>query len=639
MLSDLFRFSWHAVPYFPAALLMAGTGLWICRRERGNRISRDFHAFTALFALWMLLLGLRMLLTDADAATVLSRYVYAAVLLGLTPLLQFSFTVLDTRHERRGMIRLSCVFGIPLALCAVGTPWAVAGALQLPWGFEPRQGALGPLFTLWVLAVIGTLAYDAIRACRNRRRGPLHQRQVRVFGASLAVLFVAAADLVTDALGVPVYPIGIACVLAFTLMTAYVTIRHGIVNVTARFASPEFADVMRVGLVILDQDGTVQFINEPSARMLGLRRRELVGQSLGALLGKTPQALAAMAQAPTDGGSEVAYQPPLEQAPRHLTLSVSAMNDPRGEPTAFVCLMRDVTEERRERERQAVAVVPQPTREEIDLRQAVEKHEFVVHYQPVVELKRGTVAGFEALVRWRHPHRGPLGPNNFLPAAEALGLIGAIDWQVLEQACTDLPRLRAETGQPALFVSVNQSTAALSNPNLVREVSDLVARCGLAPKDVRLELLESTVVIDTVRETLRGLRDAGFGICIDDFGTGHSALSRLHEAPVTTLKIDRLFVREMLGGNGRKIIGSIVALANSLELGVIAEGVTSPEQVALLREMGCGYAQGFLYSPPIGLEQTVALLRGRTAARERRNLVLEARVTGEMPNARLQSIT
>jgi EAL domain-containing protein (putative c-di-GMP-specific phosphodiesterase class I)/PAS domain-containing protein len=620
MFADLFRFSWHALPYFPAAALIAGTGLWICLREGANRVSRDFSTLTSLFALWMALLGARLLLSDADAATAVTRVVYAVVPLMLAALLRFSFTILDTWRGRRVLVRYSRRFGIALGLVAVGTPWAVAGVVETPWGFEPRQGVLGPLYTSWVLIVVGTLTLDAIRGWRNGRHGPHHRRQVRLFAASLAVLFLAATDVVTDALGAPTYPIGIACVLGFTLMTAYITIRHGIASVTARFATPAFADVMRLGFAILDQDGVIQFVNEPSARMLGRRRHDLLGQSLSALLGDAaaPPALIALANCPADG-DELAFLPPLETAPRYLTLSVSVMNDARGEPAAFVCLLRDVTEAHNRREAAA-----QPTLEEVELRQALAERQFVVHYQPIVELRYGTVAGFEALVRWLHPRKGPLRPDNFLPEAEALGLLGEIDRFVLEQACADLPRLQRETGVQ-VFVSVNQSTAALSRPGLVTEVGDLVTRHGLAPRDIRLELLESTVMVDCVRDTLRALRDAGYGVCIDDFGTGHSALSRLHEVPVTTLKIDRLFVGEMLRGNGRKIIGSIVALANSLALGVIAEGVAGPDQVALLREMGCGYAQGFLYSPPLGLDETIALLRRRSAARERRQFLQEVR--------------
>ena len=635
MASDLFQFSWLAAAYLPAAVLLAATGAFVCVRERGNRISRDFMAFTTLFAAWVLLAGARMLLADAETATQVARFGRAAVSLGIPPLLQFSFAVLHIWGENRRLMRITCIAGILLALISVGTPWIVSGVEQLPWGFMPQRGPLSPVFTLWAAGMMSWLAIHALRALLRNRSNGFQRRQTRMFCVALAVLLVGAGSLLSYA-GGAVHAFGTAGIVGFGLLAGYITARHGIANVTARFAYPEFADVMRVGVMILDHHGVIQFVNEPSARMLRARRHDLIGRELASLLGTstTPQALVAMAADPADGGDHVAYHPSSAAATRYLALSVSSMTDHHGAPTAFVCLVRDVTEER---EREAAARVPQPTSEEIELRRALANREFAVHYQPVVELKRGTVAGFEALVRWNHPQRGTLAPDGFLPAADALGLIGAIDRQVLEQACADLPRLRAEAGLPNLFISINQSTAALSCPDLVREVGSLVVRCGLQPKDVRFELLESTVVIDQVRQTLRGLRAAGFGVCIDDFGTGHSALSRLHEAPVTALKIDRLFVREMLGGNGRKIIGSIVALANSLELGVIAEGVTSPEQVALLREMGCGYAQGFLYSPPLAADPAIELLRQRNAARDRRNKVLEARAGIEPTYGDLQS--
>ncbi|MGH8030553.1 MAG: EAL domain-containing protein, partial [Arenimonas sp.] len=540
MLPDLFQFSWHAAAYLPAALLIAATGVFMCVRERANRISRDFLAFTAFFAAWMVLAGARMLMTDADTATVAARFGRAAVSLGIPPLLQFSFTVLHTWGENRALMRITCGVGTLLALASVGTPWIVQGVAQMPWGFKPQQGLLAPMFTVWAAVMLGWLAIGAARACSRTRPDGFQRQQTRRFCGALIVLFTGAASLLSY-VGGALHAFGTACIVAFALVAAYITARHGVANVTARFASPAFADVMRVGMVILDHDGVIQFANEPAARKLGIRRHELIGHDLAALLGHsmTPSQFAAMAAAPADGGTEVAYRPAGSQVARYLSLSVSAMTDRQGAPTAFVCLLRDVTEEHHARQRDVAAQAPQPSSEELELRRAVANREFAVHYQPIVELKRGTVTGFEALVRWIHPHRGTLGPADFLPAAEACGLLGVIDRMVLEQACADLPCLRAETGQPALFVSVNQSTAALSSPDLVHAAGELVARNGLTPKDVRLELLESTVVIDSVRETLRALRSAGFGICIDDFGTGHSALSRLHEAPVTTLKIDR----------------------------------------------------------------------------------------------------
>src|SRR5262245_5623677 len=134
---DLFRFSWHAVPYFPAALLIAGVGTWIYARERGNRVSGDFLAFTLLLATWVFGKGLRVLLVDAEAATVLSRFLRATLSLGVAPLMSFAFTVLHTWPERRRALRAHCVIGIGMAITAVGTPWIIAGVWEAPWGFTP----------------------------------------------------------------------------------------------------------------------------------------------------------------------------------------------------------------------------------------------------------------------------------------------------------------------------------------------------------------------------------------------------------------------------------------------------------------------------------------------------------------------
>ena len=261
------------------------------------------------------------------------------------------------------------------------------------------------------------------------------------------------------------------------------------------------------------------------------------------------------------------------------------------------------------------AAVPLPAAERrpepvSDLARALEADEFILHYQPIVDLKGGAVAGFEALLRWRHPEHGLLSPNDFLPGLEAAGLMGAVDRYVLERACADVRQLRLDTGRHGLFVSINQGTDALRAADMVPRTLAALARHGLAPSAIRLELLESTVITESVRRTLRYLRDAGIGVCIDDFGTGHSTLSRLHEVPVTALKIDRSFVREMLSGHyGRRLIAGIVTLAQSLDLGVVAEGVANPTQAQWLTEMGCNYAQGYLYSPPVGLSELFALLR------------------------------
>src|SRR5690349_5651088 len=182
MLDNLIQFSWHALPYFPASVLVAGTGVWIVVRERGNRVSRDFLAFTTFFAMWMLLVASRLTLTDPEAAMIAGRWGRAAVSLGIPPLMQFSFMVLQTWRERRLLMRINCVIGITLALISVGSPWIVAGVSQMPWGFKPQNGLLAPVFTAWAGGMMGWLCLDAARAWRRGgRHNGFQRRQTRLF--------------------------------------------------------------------------------------------------------------------------------------------------------------------------------------------------------------------------------------------------------------------------------------------------------------------------------------------------------------------------------------------------------------------------------------------------------------------------
>lgn len=599
-------FSWHAVPYFVSAILIAVTGVLIYSWERRGRASRYFLGFSALFTVWTLLRGSLHLMPDERLAGVLAQYLYCAVALGLPPLFQFIFMVLHTKRERRPLIRTNWVLGTFLAVLAVGTPWVVSGVQAVPWGLEPRQGPLGAVMMAWVAAMMGLVTLDAARAWRRSVAGSVDRRRLRLFCASLPVLFAAAGDLLVGA-GVQVYPLGFACVLTFTLMAGYITWRHGLAEVTAQFAAHEIAELVHGALVVLDSDGVIQFINEQTAQVLGVRQDRAVGTTLRSILGDVagPASLAALGESAPGAETEIVHARPGGAGPRNLTLSASVLRDRRGRTIAFVCVVRDVTEQRRQ-PRQSGGI----GRLDAELRRAASRGEFAVHYQPILELGRRRIAGFEALVRWRHPQRGLLPPGEFLSAAERTGLIAGIDRFVLAQACADLARLRAAVADERLFVSVNQAKAVLGDHRVVGEVRAALERHDLPPDALRIELLETTVLIDAARDNLQRLRQLGVGVCIDDFGTGYSSLHRLHDAPVTALKIDRSFVRAMVAGeNGRKIIASIVALANALHLAVVAEGVTAPEQARLLREIGCDYAQGFLFSPPVPFDAVLLLLQ------------------------------
>jgi diguanylate cyclase (GGDEF)-like protein/PAS domain S-box-containing protein len=249
------------------------------------------------------------------------------------------------------------------------------------------------------------------------------------------------------------------------------------------------------------------------------------------------------------------------------------------------------------------------TRLEAELREALKAGQLAVFYQPVVDLNRQEVSGFEALVRWRHPERGIVKPDEFLPLAEDVGLIPDIDAFVLRRACADLLEFQRVTGNPALSVSVNMSEETLSQPGIASRVLEVVRASHLDPADLRVELLERVVELEPVQETLRQLRLHGFGLYIDDFGTRHSALSRLHQAPLTALKIDRSFVNAMSKGEGgEKVIRAILSLARNLGLEAIAEGACTADEVRCLHQAGCHRIQGFFFAEALPSDAALAWL-------------------------------
>ena len=236
---------------------------------------------------------------------------------------------------------------------------------------------------------------------------------------------------------------------------------------------------------------------------------------------------------------------------------------------------------------------------ETELRRAVDRGEFRVFYQPVVELETGRTRGWEALVRWEHPERGPVGPDEFIGAAEDTGLIVPLGRWVLVQACRQLRvwQIGASGAEP-LFVCVNLSARQFQDPRLLAEVEAAVTDAGLPPGSLKLELTESTVMRDpqAASALLRRLRGLGIQVYLDDFGTGYSSLSHLHQLPLDGLKIDRSFVR---GTVDAAVVQTILTLAHSLNVGVVAEGIEEAAQLAALRAMGCRLGQGFLFSRPV----------------------------------------
>ncbi|HEV2861981.1 MAG TPA: EAL domain-containing protein [Pyrinomonadaceae bacterium] len=239
---------------------------------------------------------------------------------------------------------------------------------------------------------------------------------------------------------------------------------------------------------------------------------------------------------------------------------------------------------------------------ETDLRRAIERREFAVHYQPIVCLSTGAVRGFEALLRWQHPEHGLVPPLEFIPVAEETGLILPIGEWALGESCRQMREWQeAFPSEPARFVSVNLSGRQFANPDLIEQIRHALRTTGLAPECLKLEITESVVMenIETTIEMLRQLRDFGVESGIDDFGTGYSSLSYLHRFPSSILKIDRSFVGRMTENNeNTEIVRTIVMLARNLGMKVVAEGVETEAQLAHLRALGCDYAQGYLFSRP-----------------------------------------
>jgi diguanylate cyclase (GGDEF)-like protein/PAS domain S-box-containing protein len=238
-----------------------------------------------------------------------------------------------------------------------------------------------------------------------------------------------------------------------------------------------------------------------------------------------------------------------------------------------------------------------------DLRGAVDNKELTLYYQPIIDLNTQQLTGFEALVRWNHPTRGLIYPMEFIPLAEEHGLIYQIGAWILNEACRELKLLQVRyPAQPPLNMSINISSRQFSQQDLVGILSGFLTDTGVDPHTVILEITESMIMqnVGAAVETMNRLRTMGVQIHIDDFGTGHSSLSYLQLFPVSALKIDRSFINKLTAnGDNQEIITHIVALAKSLHFDVIAEGVEMEHQLANIKNLHCGYGQGFLFARPM----------------------------------------
>ncbi|MBT9471186.1 MAG: bifunctional diguanylate cyclase/phosphodiesterase [Pseudomonadota bacterium] len=249
---------------------------------------------------------------------------------------------------------------------------------------------------------------------------------------------------------------------------------------------------------------------------------------------------------------------------------------------------------------------------ESDLRGAMGRNEIVPFYQPIVRLSTGALSGFEALVRWRHPRRGLLTPDQFLPLCEEMGLMSELGAMMMRQAGHQLATWRRDhRAAGELTVAVNLSTGEIDRPDLISDVIAIRRETGLPPGALKLEVTEGDVMRDPDRAAvvLRNLREAGAALALDDFGTGFSSLSYLTRLPFDTLKIDRYFVRTMATNEGSvKIVSSVVKLGEDLDLEVVAEGVENAQMARHLLSLGCDYGQGFGYAPALSPQEAEVYL-------------------------------
>ena len=246
-----------------------------------------------------------------------------------------------------------------------------------------------------------------------------------------------------------------------------------------------------------------------------------------------------------------------------------------------------------------------------ELRQAVERSELELQYQPIVDLFTGRLAGFEALVRWRHQERGLVWPEEFIPVAEENGLIEAISRWVLEHACRQIQQWRIETPEAEdIAVSVNLTSRSFAHPRIVSLVTEVLEETGLPASSLKLEVTESSIMEnESSADVLDQLKDLGVQLYLDDFGTGYSSLSYLQRFNVDALKIDKSFVQRVgTEDEPEEIVAAITSLAHNLGLNVIAEGVQTPTQLERLRDLGCEFGQGYLFSRPLDPAYAHALI-------------------------------
>ncbi|MEH6478000.1 MAG: EAL domain-containing protein [Sneathiella sp.] len=252
-----------------------------------------------------------------------------------------------------------------------------------------------------------------------------------------------------------------------------------------------------------------------------------------------------------------------------------------------------------------------------ELQRALEDEEFVLHYQPIISLRGGYTAGFEALIRWNHPERGLLSPFHFIDIAEKTNMIVPIGEWVFKEACkriTDFNQRAAKSESPEIFLSVNVTANQFGVPNMVQRFKEIAGETEVDVSKIQLEITESVLMedADSAKIMLHELKQFGFQIILDDFGTGYSSLSYLHQFPIDKLKIDRSFTHAMLDDQASlEIVRAISGLSHNMDIEIVAEGIETMEQLSLYRDLDCHYGQGFLIAKPLPVIEVYKILGTR----------------------------
>jgi diguanylate cyclase len=253
----------------------------------------------------------------------------------------------------------------------------------------------------------------------------------------------------------------------------------------------------------------------------------------------------------------------------------------------------------------------QKIRLEKELELAIERNEFSLRYQPIIDLKTKVISGFEALIRWTHPVRGPISPMDFIELAEETKLIVPIGQWVVERACQDLSDFLEHAPSPQnMFMNINFSGRQLMDRGFLSHLKTTSAKCNLSPSNINLEITESVFLSeDRLCTWLTESRADGFKIVLDDFGTGYSSLSYLSKYPIDKVKVDKSFVNNMVNDpNARAIIQAVVGIASAMDMQIVVEGIETAEQHQACLDLGCDYGQGYLFSRPLDFSAVVDIL-------------------------------